>query len=890
LLLAALALCACTTASAADAAQPPPPPNFTGTSLPEPPQQHAPWTPPATTLSGNFVSAVTTLFDQGLADPRGCEYREIEFVSGSVWGGTATVKTHGWILPSKPGDPQFAVAWNGLVYPVIKVGEPADLSADVLAAIANGHANYWHLPHAIPEGISASANILLPLDEAMLLRLGQVDLADKLSAHWDKELAQSEPDPYLNLSNDWAWAMFNRAVFAHMRGEDHLSFLDAQNLTRLQPLVNATSLQRGTPQPIARFGPTENVGKPISFLSFLTQLPELEADEQRRAEEKPVVRVLSAPDQYPDQSQRIAALIRDLEEVSARQESRPGGVYLGSDPIITALVKEGHPAVEPVIDCLANDDRLTRSVEFGGDYYSGLRLIRVNQAAYSALCFILQTNHFGPATQSGFYDYASKGKQAALAEIRAFWAKTKNLSDAERWFSVLADDQATPDQWIEAAKQITQFSNEVIRDGEPIILLLPPGESPALKGETLRAHKNPSVSDLLFQRLKQIDTSEGHGTFTNIQEQGADLAIAFARWDPVAAIPALDWQIADCQKIFDYWNKSGGMDVRQLDQPIGQLYAAASQTTSTIWGQNYAAWIKSDTPKTNSWMLKDVFSAMWMASDNPDVAAAADWLFNNSSSPWYSSPTLPDLARLPLISVPAYQNAVIRNLGDTTPIGSVKRTNDHVDLDITYHGQVIGSRYLFSESTQLPPQNVEQPMRQCDYWAWKLSDVDGFPYFLPWWPQEKRDATIAAMISFLNQYGSNYSYRNSLPFAYDQRWGPDAMHMAFPQRTQPASAQDVANGTAIFSLTGQTRAVPLNPFPLRIKWITQKDYPRDGGYFDQKENKEVHVTTYDQSALAWQAEEVLENGQWHRYYGLVGPHGIAKVPAEEIEIDKPGTN
>ena len=34
----------------------------------------------------------------------------------------------------------------------------------------------------------------------------------------------------------------------------------------------------------------------------------------------------------------------------------------------------------------------------------------------------------------------------------------------------------------------------------------------------------------------------------------------------------------------------------------------------------------------------------------------------------------------------------------------------------------------------------------------------------------------------------------------------------------------------------------------------------------------------------WQAEEVRRGDRWERYYGFVGPHVIARIPADEIEL------
>ncbi len=50
--------------------------------------------------------------------------------------GEATLKLHAWLLPKPPGAAeQFAIAWNGLIYPVLKVGGAADARADMDALI-----------------------------------------------------------------------------------------------------------------------------------------------------------------------------------------------------------------------------------------------------------------------------------------------------------------------------------------------------------------------------------------------------------------------------------------------------------------------------------------------------------------------------------------------------------------------------------------------------------------------------------------------------------------------------------------------------------------------------------------------------------------------------------
>ncbi len=44
----------------------------------QPPRQDEPWTPPPTGLPGPIIAVANVLFELGFADPRGCEYREVE--------------------------------------------------------------------------------------------------------------------------------------------------------------------------------------------------------------------------------------------------------------------------------------------------------------------------------------------------------------------------------------------------------------------------------------------------------------------------------------------------------------------------------------------------------------------------------------------------------------------------------------------------------------------------------------------------------------------------------------------------------------------------------------------------------------------------------------------
>jgi hypothetical protein len=69
------------------------------------------------------VKDTTLLFDAGLADPRGGEYREIELNIPAAES-SDRLQTHDWVFSE-----QYAVCWNGLVYRVLTVGPSVDLDS-----------------------------------------------------------------------------------------------------------------------------------------------------------------------------------------------------------------------------------------------------------------------------------------------------------------------------------------------------------------------------------------------------------------------------------------------------------------------------------------------------------------------------------------------------------------------------------------------------------------------------------------------------------------------------------------------------------------------------------------------------------------------------------------
>jgi hypothetical protein len=450
-LLLAYACLATTGADAADL-QNQPPPVLTRSTFPIPPRQYGAWQAPQTSSPQTFLTATTKLFEQGLADPRGCEYRQIEIVVHSIWGGAAMVmKTHAWVLPrSGEGNQRFVVAWNGLVYPAISVGASANLKEDVLAAIEGDEAQWakatntfplasYRFRLAWPEAQAVAHTSLLPLKACLLLRLGENLLAEQVWSAWTSHMdpkvnddALLLYDPYVMLAGDWLWARFERSLCAHIRRDDRMALDDIRFLNLVRNSIAEAIAERSSFWPAAY---KDNSYLKSYYFAFLEPVPLLLADQERRLKEgrrrESLQNIFS---RYQEKSELIAALIHELDEATAHQQGQPGGVDMSDDLIVQALIKQGDAAVEPLLIVLEQDNRLTRSVSFHRDFGKQRHIIYVYEAAYRALAAILKLSQNESITDwEDLRRPGMEGRKAVAARLRTRWNTGKGNDAKWNW-------------------------------------------------------------------------------------------------------------------------------------------------------------------------------------------------------------------------------------------------------------------------------------------------------------------------------------------------------------------------------------------------------------------------------------------------------------------------
>ncbi|HWB58455.1 MAG TPA: hypothetical protein VG733_03145, partial [Chthoniobacteraceae bacterium] len=382
---------------------------------------------------------------------------------------------------------------------------------------------------------------------------------------------------------------------------------------------------------------------------------------------------------------------------------------------------------------------------------------------------------------------------------------------------------------------------------------------------------NPSVSDLLIKRFNQmLPTGRANGEQFS---QTSTLLDRLADWDGKERLGDLRDLTQKFDKAFGYI-ETGFTSTSKIDAGIFQKRLDAGDATAL---DEYAAWISSFPPDLSPnpevvgtgapvplRFYGDVFAIMGRHPDAPSIQKAVQKMFGGKDAPWRvrNQYGVVHLLNSPMLGFALVRGQALLGLGDTKVIGEAKR----------WPNGNIGTRMFDQDPQRNPPLNPPGiEIRVCDYYASQIAGAEVFQAFELDWPMEKRDAAIAADKALLKQYGDAFGFHASpalgriagsrAPFDSEQPW--------FEKLDHPATAQDVAQGRAIFSLGGNARPWPMPAYPLYANRSASKQDP-------------ANATQPQNDGFVWQAEEVMENGKWERYYGFTGRHQIEKVPASEI--------
>ena len=536
-----------------------------------------------------------------------------------------------------------------------------------------------------------------------------------------------------------------------------------------------------------------------------------------------------------------------------------------------------------------------------------------DQAAFAALREIFKVETFGPKAENAYDPPSDKAAaadyrpQAVVEEIRQFWLGASQYRRERKRGSQfsLTTSKASPAQWLDVARAIVEpvpqpddERGETQESDDDA-----PGRRRPLSGEPLRGKRSPSVGELMAKRADAIDNTDTYSSLSskmysvrvlhdellwqNMGRQGGGAV-------DLSAISANGPKARKGEKV----GRATKNAIAKF--PLVLLADAGIGAGDDSVTRDYATWVRSRPEYALDYEQAVLFLPVWRHPENLTLAELARWAFISDDS--FLSPqhdrvqAWPGGWVSPLLAVPAFRQLIKRELADSTVIGTVN-IDFNKQMSIKHTG---GGGSLYNCPVYMPdadvPQHVSVPLRRCDACAWELTQIDGVPRFEFYWPAKRRDAARAEIGKFFDRWGSANHEKGFTPNVSFLSLVESEFRL--PRLAQPATANDVAAGRAIFSLLGasnaQVRVVPLKPFPHIARWKTLKAFrllesvPMSPGNaatdLSVAQINALPRENFDREGRIWQAEEMLVDGKWHRYYGFVGNHIVAKVPADEIEL------
>jgi len=162
-------------------------------------------------------------------------------------------------------------------------------------------------------------------------------------------------------------------------------------------------------------------------------------------------------------AKKIEYLIASLDEVDQRQWGQPGGVELGRDWRVKALIALGDAPVEALIDVLEFDHRFTRSVHFFRDFRRHRTVLSTKEVAVTVLMATLGKKLFQPVSTGDNFTARGKNQAREMAMyLRDYWQKNKGKSYAARQMEVLVNAELPSDQRRLAAYNLTKGFKKVM--------------------------------------------------------------------------------------------------------------------------------------------------------------------------------------------------------------------------------------------------------------------------------------------------------------------------------------------------------------------------------------------------------------------------------------------
>lgn len=669
--------------------------------------------------SGSFASALRVMLEGGLPDPGGLPYHRVTIVTGSCYSGyNGETETEGWLMPKKEEGTSFVIAWNGLVYPLVEDKGDADLGKSVERMMNAEDEASWSDVGESTQAIFGNYSLIQGL---YLTRLGFPEAAEHILETRERPL--DPPSLKQELILQWIWNHYERAVHAHMRGDPGMA---------LASLFGFRQAMASLKQVVEKLEPERDwIG------SWAEGLPTLGKECERRLKSGKV-NWLNAK-KFVEGKPTVPELVDALDRIALSQNGQPGDVPLWESLVVRALVARGNDAMEPLLKCLEDDERLTQSVHFWRSYHRSRTILGVHEAALYGLQSLLGTNFFqlastGDSLSSRDPEYRKK----LAAVIRTEWEKYGKTVGVERAFRILKDDSAGIEAWWDAGAAL--FHNEEY-DEDLEEWVLPTGPIP---GEPLRGFKNPSVSDLLEKRAGEA----GQRMLKGEEDAGRarlSLLLILLDWDEKRGRVAIEHLVSSWMKDHS-WEKE---EVSVLDSFVSQMVDRVPDVLDIFEAM---AW-KISPGEYDSYSYKAGFVTKMHAAHRGQLKRKDLW--TNPKSPWclqkLKLEALEDVVgcwrREKLVEQSPYRELLLRLLVDDSTCGKVFIKKEEPKTVWMAHEDGASGRELPDGAKVGLKPGEDLAVRRKDVVARELGGLEKEEPLEYYWPVEERDKWVARIIA-----------------------------------------------------------------------------------------------------------------------------------------------
>jgi len=701
------------------------------------------WTGNVAELSfqGPFADALKSLLIAGFPDPAGSPYRKISIVVGDPLGGREVRETEGWVLPAGDDGVSHAIAWNGLVYPVVRSSGDADFEKTVAEFM--GRDSVPVAPMTAGEAMDVMPDQAVLAHGLYLTRFGKDDAAGALL----NRLVNASRSSAALLANDWLRNLHERAVCAYVRGDARMALASIREMERVKPALSkpvtvppkakaaavpkTNTKTKGKAKTAPKPKEDQEAAIPVAIVSPDVSLLKSECERVIREGKSGPFDVRGFLAAEPD----VPALIGALDRIALAGGGKEARIDFMDSPVVQALVEKGDEAAGPLLECLANDPRLTRSVNFWRDPRIGspqpYTLNGVQEAVTDALGRILVVDVSGLDTTS------AKGRAMAARMLRADWEKYGRATGAERAHRILKDDTATRMEWTFAAGAL--FPEDRFTTGGPF------------PGDVLRDKSEPPVSNLLEKRI--ADCGKKGDKESDAEAIRCRLLTYLLWWDPERGRAAIARQV-------DEWiaKESWKTSLLVLKDFIE---ATAGDSPDSLRLFEKMVWTLGPGEDQDLYPGESVTRTLARHGDSPELARSREGLWSDPQSPW----CLAKMGRADLESLlrewqrqgvtrkEPFRGALAGLLTDQGECAAIMIDPKAPKLwQMRDGGKASFSRPVPEDGNFRLTAGEAISVRRADVAAKALSSPDGgkdarvIPTMEYWWPQEARDARNAEVV------------------------------------------------------------------------------------------------------------------------------------------------